>query len=282
MKTLPQFVPFPDDAKEFLDRLRDHLENSIDAKEVQDWLAAGKNDNQTGKPVPWEGLFLEKYVLPHIPKYLQESLGLTQKEALTALLAESRVARADRIASSSPSSAQKHLFTKAFGTSVEAVVASWWKESGKSPFSQSCPDFAFGPPCKHTVVFEAKLFRSGSIAAAKAELVRAIYQCFYYRAQPNVAATKKHPAWKYDYACLFAYDASANHSLVDAWNDAILDVKDGCWEASSIFVMVLPDPKVFVSETPSNLLEPSYANRTRNPRSTISRARKDSAEDSPV
>jgi len=235
MQALSQSVLFPGEAKEFLAKLRDHFQGEIHVEEVRQWLDQVKSKSQTGKPVPWEGRFLDEYVLRHISKYLQKSLGLTEKQARIALLTESTVARADGIALSSPSSAQKHLFTKAFGTSVEAVVASWWKESGKSPFSQSCPDFAFGPPCKHTVVFEAKLFRSGSIAAAKAELVRAIYQCFYYRAQPNVPATKKHPAWKYDYACLFAYDASTTRSLVEAWNaDSIREVKEGCWEASNI------------------------------------------------
>jgi len=56
------------------------------------------------------------------------------------------------------------------------------------------------------VVFEGKLFRSGSTERGRTELVSGIYQCFYYRAHPQTPEDGAHPAWNYDYACLFAYE----------------------------------------------------------------------------
>lgn len=76
--------------------------------------------------------------------------------------------------------------------------------------------------------------------AAKTELVKSIYQCFYYRGQPKVLASDPHTGWDYDYACLVAYDASEIGSLVKAWKCVDAEVEKECWNASNIFVMVLP------------------------------------------
>jgi len=78
--------------------------------------------------------------------------------------------------------------------------------------------------------------------AAKLELVKSIYQCFYYRGQPKVPASDTHAEWDYDYACLVAYDASESGSLVKAWKCVDARVGTECWNASNIFVMVLPTP----------------------------------------
>jgi hypothetical protein len=78
--------------------------------------------------------------------------------------------------------------------------------------------------------------------AARRELVSGIYQCFYYRAHPDATESKTHPAWQYKYACLFAYDASENQSLVKAWETLHTKVKEACWGTANIFVIVLPVP----------------------------------------
>lgn len=76
--------------------------------------------------------------------------------------------------------------------------------------------------------------------AAKTELAKSMYQCFYYRGQPRVPASPRHTVWDYDYACLVAYGASESRSLVKAWRCVDAKVEKECWNASNIFVMVLP------------------------------------------
>lgn len=51
-------------------------------------------------------------------------------------------------------------------------------------------------------------FPSGSLDYAQRQLVTDIYQTLFNRGLPRLAPAKKHPEWKYGYACLMAYDAS--------------------------------------------------------------------------
>jgi hypothetical protein len=69
---------------------------------------------------------------------------------------------------------------------------------------------------------------------------KAVYQCMFYRGQPPVPRTKTHTEWDYEFACLVAYDASKEQSLVKAWEAVRPEVRAGCWDSANIFVMVLP------------------------------------------
>jgi hypothetical protein len=225
----------------FFEGLKGHLDRGIARQEPTRWIHEKKGLARKGKHVQYEGLFIEQFVLPAIAEYLRTVVeDPTDERVREAFLAESHLARKQRLTSGSPTSANKYLFTKVFGAASKGVVKSWWGDSKKEPLSQSCPDWAFRVPCPHTVVFEGKLFRQGGIEEARSELASGIYQCFYYRAHPDAPATKKHPAWQYEYACLFAYDASEKQTLVDAWGTLNKKVKDACWDAANIFVIVLP------------------------------------------
>jgi hypothetical protein len=225
----------------FFDGLKEHLSKKIPSQAVTRWIQEKKGSAPKGKDVPYEGLFIDNFVLPAIPEYLGKVLeDPTDERIREAFLAESELARKQRLTSDSPRSANKHLFTKVFGSNSKGVVKSWWEDSKKGPTSQSCPDWAFRAPCPHTVIFEGKLFRKGGIEAARVELVNGIYQCFYYRAHPDAPPTKTHPAWQYRYACLFAYDASEKRTLVEAWRTLNERVKEACWGSANIFVIVLP------------------------------------------
>jgi hypothetical protein len=227
-------------AGEFLEGLKDHLKE-ISLQAVTQWIQEKKDSAPKGKDVQYEGLFIEKFVLPAIPEYLRKELqNPTDERIREAFLAESKDARKHQLTSASPASANKYLFTKVLGADSKGLMMSWWGDSKQTPISQSCPDWAFRAPCPHTVIFEGKLFRKGGIGAARSELVSGIYQCFYYRAHPSAPATKTHPAWQYNYACLFAYDASEKQSLVEAWKTLNNKVKQACWATANIFVMVLP------------------------------------------
>jgi hypothetical protein len=225
-------------ALNFLEGFKRHLNQTIPTSEnVREWIA-GKA--VPGKDVGYENLFVDKYILRAVPEYLQEEAGLTPEEARTAYLTEANGPKKEQIASGSPASKNKNLFKKLFGITPRSVVNLWWDEKQKFPMAQSCPDWAFRKPCPYKVVFEAKLFRSGGIDAAKTELVKAVYQCMFYRGQPPVPRTKTHTEWDYEFACLVAYDASKEQSLVKAWEAVRPEVRAGCWDSANIFVMVLP------------------------------------------
>jgi hypothetical protein len=223
-------------AKEFLEGLKQHLNRVIRPEDVAWWTLSKKAFAQKGKAVQYEGSFVAECVLWAVYHYLAKTSHLPN-DARNALLAESRDAKHRGWTSGSPKSTKRFLFTKELGVDSSAVAKVWWGDStGTSPIY---PDWAFRAPCPYRVVFEAKFFRDGGPDPRK-ELVNGIYQCFYYRAHPETQETKTHPAWKYDYACLFAYDASEKHVLVEAWNDLKKEVKDACWDSANIFVMVLP------------------------------------------
>lgn len=205
----------------------------IPSAEVHEWLRNTKSD--------FEAQFLTKFVHPRIFQFLSERLG--RERAKEAFLAESSQARKQGFASGSPASTKKHLFTKRLGMPARSLVDRWWGGGQRQALSQSCPDFAFRSPCTHRIVFEAKLFRRGGIDAAKSDLVRGIYQCFYYLGQPSVPSVGKRPAWDYEYACLLAYDCSAAESMTEAWVQKAGKIRSDCWESSNIFVIVLPSSK---------------------------------------
>jgi len=236
-------------AKEFLADLGNFLEAELPArKSVQDKVdeevkradkARRKNldADQDYQSSP-EGAFFKLFGIQYVHQFLVERKGLTEGDARTALLSES-YRNHDKISSNSPRSKEKHPFTKKAGERVESIAARWWSGNGGSPVSQSCPDLAFRTPCPHSIVIEGKYFRKGTYKAARSELVRDIYQCFYYRGLPRIPATKAYPAWDYDYACLFAYDASEEGNLKMEWDRANDEIEKGLWTDANIYVMVV-------------------------------------------
>jgi hypothetical protein len=223
-------------AKEFLEGLKQHLNRVIQPEDVNWWILGKKASAQKGKAVQYEGLFVTECVLWAVYSYLTKTLR-SPDGACKSFLAESVEAKKRGWTSDSPRSANKFPFTKEFGVDSKDVAQAWWGDSDAT--SPSCPDWALRAPCPHRVVFEAKLYRDGG-PDPRTELVNSVYQCFYYRAHPETEETKTHPAWRYDYACLFAYDVSEKHALVHAWNDLRKEVKDACWDSANIFVIVLP------------------------------------------
>jgi hypothetical protein len=187
-----------------------------------------------------EGAFLNLYGIPLVSRYLTSAaVGLTKQRAKVALLSES-YRHWPEVCSNSPRSMEKHPFKKTIGEDMQKIVARWWSLSIKtSPLAQMCPDLALRPPCPFRIVFEAKYFRQGSLELARAELVRNIYQCFFYLASPRVPEGKRHPAWEYDYSCLLAYDSSEKGNLIKAWQGIKDEVRTGLWNGANIWVMVL-------------------------------------------
>jgi hypothetical protein len=185
-----------------------------------------------------EGAFLNTYALPLIHNYLTNSVDLSEDDAHHALLSES-YRHQKGIASGSPASKQKHPFTKSIGEDLDSIIGRWWNQDGEPVASQSCPDLALRSPCPHTIVFDGKYFRDDSLKTARSSLVQDIYQCFFYLALPRVPRDKTHAAWSYDYACLVAFDASADVVLISAWQEISEKMGGSLWQGANIFVMVL-------------------------------------------
>ena len=82
-------------------------------------------------------------------------------------------------------------------------------------------------------------FPSGSLDYAQRQLITDIYQTFFNRGLPRLAPAKKHPEWKYGYACLMAYDASPKGTLAAAWTALPLQTRRSFWEGANLYVMVL-------------------------------------------
>lgn len=228
----PANEPAREEARLFLEGLRDYFSAHWHADEVKQKMLKyedeAKSKNHKLRNVAHETIFSNEFVVPGIQEYLtSESLKLSGEEAKKALLAEGYENFRDK-ASGTPKSPFRHPFTKRFSTTT-SIVTSWWDSAKGSPVKEACPDFALRLP--YRVVGETKYFREGGIEAAKTELVKGIYQCFFYRGLP----------WDYEYACFLAYDASGKGSLAKAWGqENVATVRKACWEGANIFVMILP------------------------------------------
>jgi len=241
----PSEEPVREDARKFLEGLRERFNSTWKPEEVKQTMRDFEEHERTRKPnrpdVQREFYFSNIFVVPTIHHYLHDYLlkqpfaSTPPHDARTALLAEGYTTFRDK-ASGSPGSTFKQPFTKQFNT-VGGIVKSWWNASEDSTVN-AYPDFALRAPFK--VVGETKYFHKGGIDAAKSELVRGIYQCFYYRGLPRTNTTSNGSPWDYDYACLLAYDASGNGVLAKAWETINPKVKHACWNGANIFVMVLP------------------------------------------
>jgi hypothetical protein len=231
------------EARSFLEELEGFLEEKTCSrseirKTIEEAVLRAKASTLERHLAYLEGAFLNLYAVPLIHKYLTTVVGLDDQKACMALTSES-YKHHPKIASNSPASKEKHPFTKSVGEGLESIVARWWDSHQSSAVSQSCPDLALGFPCPHKIVFEGKYFTKGSLKAAKKELARDIYQCFFYLGLPRVPTDGHHAPWEYDYACLLAYDSSEEGNLKSVWHDIKEEVKTGMWNGANIYVMVL-------------------------------------------
>ena len=204
-------------------------------------VKASKSDNKQPHMRQPEDAFLYRYVFPIMFRHMKTVEGIGEEEARQSLLSE-YYRNMPEFCRDTPARKERHPFSKLIGSKPAEIVAQWKGENGP-PLKQSCPDFAFRNPFPFKVVFEGKYFGDGGPARAQHELVTNIYQAFFYRGLPFVAARtsgqKVAPAWDYDFACLLAYDASRDGTLRDAWGGLSPDVKRGFWEGANVYVMVL-------------------------------------------
>jgi hypothetical protein len=171
-------------------------------------------------------------------EFVSDYPGMDREKARQAFLSESYKQLSD-ISSGTPARRVAHPFPKLLGAHPQQVIKQWKDEMPGSPVIKSCPDMALRSPFPHKIVFEGKYFKRGGIQAAETDLAKDIYQAFFYLGLSYLPETKTHSAWDYEYACLLAYDATEEGSLLKAWGGFDPRVKKGCWEAANIYVMIL-------------------------------------------
>jgi hypothetical protein len=202
---------------------------------IEEIVGASKNGvSQRHMAFP-EGAFLNRYLLPALHKFISQYDGMDARTAREAILSES-YRQMREYASGTPTRVSKHPFSKVVGIRAPGIVRRW---KGANALGQSCPDLALRAPFPFHTVFEGKYFARGKLAAAETALATDIYQAFFYRGLAKLAATKTHPAWDYDYACVLAYDGTQDGALAQAWDGLRSKIGKGCWEGAGIYVMIL-------------------------------------------
>ena len=180
-----------------------------------------------------EAAFLNTFVVPTLFDELQAYADLSSEQARSALLSEFANSM-PKFSTHSPLRAVKTPFKKKMGVSAEAVYRAWRSEQDNHGLERAGPDFALRSPFPHRIVFEGKSFARGTPEKAKRELVGDIYQAFFYRGLPPVPETKSRPEWKYDYACLLAFDASPKQVFREAWLSLDASVRSSLWGGAMI------------------------------------------------
>jgi hypothetical protein len=204
------------ETKTFLDELKESLKREIQHADAQHFVSEER---------------LIKYIVPKVYEFLVDPEGYrySRSDAQHALLAEGYLSEElAQFTSGTPSGKQVYPFKKSIGAALKGARKEWWEP--RRGLHNACPDFALRAP--HKIIFETKLFRKGGKDAARTALVNGVYECCFYRGLPAFASA-------YDFACLLVLDASREHSVHKAWEDANKDVKRHIWEDLRVYVIVL-------------------------------------------
>jgi hypothetical protein len=230
-------------AYEFLASVQDRLNWELPgSQQLQDQIetirANAKGDPSQKHFRGRELAFTNAIVTPILFDVLSCYPDMTSEKAKKAFLSESYQSLKG-YCSGSPARRLRHPFNKGLNAKAESIYAQWRGTTGRTPLTQSCPDFAFRDPFPHHIVFESKYFTGASPRTAQRELVTDVYQAFFYRALPTDSTKTNRPDWQYDYSCLLAYDASLDSLLVEAWEQLSPEVRRGFWDGANVYVMIL-------------------------------------------
>jgi hypothetical protein len=231
------------DVRSFLDKLAGAISGKAPPgtameREIRRTVDDAKQDDSKKHLRLPEAAFLNLFAVPALFEELQATGGLTKTQAREALLNEYYRCMPD-FSTASPFVGIKHPFNKMMGVGPDSVYASWQQEDDGSGLASCAPDFALRAPFPHRILFEGKYFSRGTRQYAARELVKDIYQAFFYRGLAPVPAKNGHAEWNYDYACLLAFDASPQGTLLAAWNDLGEPVRQSFWESANVYVMIL-------------------------------------------
>ena len=201
-----------EDAYGFLQALHTRLDQDLPPpglmrKKILEVVEKAKTDDSMKHMRQPEDAFLHHFAFPILFDHMQSVEGVDNEVAASSLLSE-YYRNMPHCCKDTPARKQRHPFSKLIGASADIMMKQWKGELPGARLKQSCPDFAFRPPFPFKIVFEGKYFPKGGKKKAETELVTNVYQAFFYRALPFSNPDENRPAWDYDYACLFAYDAT--------------------------------------------------------------------------
>ena len=166
-------------------------------------------------------------------------MGLDESKAKAALLAESYTSLKD-IAGGPAARPVAFPLEKKMGVPAGEIYDRWAGRSGGQPFTQPYPDLAIRHE-SYQIVFEGKYFRSGSLKYAERQLVAAIHESLFYLGVPEIKARDRE--WGYKYACLVAFDASRDATLLTAWNN-LKGTKAKFWDGANLHVVLIGAHKI--------------------------------------
>jgi hypothetical protein len=227
---------------QFLEELYQGLnENLPQRTDVHQLISAIINNRKDYKVSDWQDAFAI-LLAPIIYKLLSRK-GMGDDGAREAFLSEMHgQKKIAKLVGGRVARFEGHPFTKNdIGIKPDAIIDRWRGLKKGRPCPKPCPDMAFRFPCK--VDFEVKYFRQNQSGSADSELVKGIYEAFFYRSLPFIPETPGRAAWDYDYSCFLAYDATVEGNLLKAWDSLDKNVKKGFWDGANIYVMILRSRK---------------------------------------
>lgn len=204
--------------------------------EIQKEASASRDKAKAHLKQP-EAAFLNSFVAPAINAELVAA-GYSPSEARELLLAESYNALT-KIAGGPAARPVGFPFEKKMAVSARAIYDQWADPKKKQPFIQPYPDLAIRAP--YGIVIEGKYFRSGSLEYAERQLVTAIHETLFYLGVPEVEERGR--IWSYRYACLVAFDASPDGSLLKAWK-ALRKLHDQFWRSANLKVILIGEQEI--------------------------------------
>jgi hypothetical protein len=203
-------------------------------REIRATVSAARKNGSLHLKQP-EAAFLNQFAVPVLFEQLR-STGLSKEQASAALLHEYHRSMPG-YGKALPNRSVAHPFTKRMSIGPEAIYRSWTSGDDKCGLTKSGADLGLRAPFPHRILFEGKYFAKGNAAR---ELVKILYQAFFYLGLPKILNTKPRQAeWNYDYACLMAYDASPKGTLLKAWRELPEQVRRNFWDGANIYVMIL-------------------------------------------
>jgi hypothetical protein len=231
------------EAKSFLDSLASAISKKTPPgtameRFIRRTIGEAKTDETKRHLRAPEAAFLNLFAVPALFDEIQAAGGLNQEQARDALLNEYHHSMPE-FSKKGAYRAIEHPFKKVMAAPTAVVYQSWTTEDDNWGLSKCGPDFALRAPFSHRILFEGKYFSKGSEEYAGRELVKDIYQACFYRGLPPIPAKNGNAEWNYDYACLLAFDASPQHTLLTAWEHLGEPVRQSFWESANVYVMIL-------------------------------------------
>jgi hypothetical protein len=228
-----------DEAYRFLCTLQTHLNEYLpEGLEISRKIGKIINEDEY-RVSDWQDAF-SILVTPYIHEFLCEH-GMSSGRARDLFLSEMH-GQIPQWVGGPVARSEGHPFTKNdIGIKPKVIIDRWRGNKKGLPCPRPCPDMAFRAPYK--VVFEVKYFRQNQSGSADSELVKGIFEAFFYRSLPLIPETPRRAAWDYDYSCFLAYDATVEGNLLHAWNSLDKIVRKGFWDGANIYIMILRSRK---------------------------------------